>query len=89
MNYARTRPLEVTGPKAYGKGRKVRPSTLLAQTATTEQHGTSRSTSQSSEASGRSSAYKAVHEAAVAHKALLEAQLETERTVACLSEDKV
>ena len=84
MNYAKTRLLEATGTKSSGRGRKVRPPALLAQTATTAPHSTSRSASPSSEAtSRRSSAYKAVHEAAVARKALLEAQLEAEQTIAC------
>ena len=43
MNYARTRLLEVTGPKTSGKEKKVSPPALLAQTATTGPHGTSRS----------------------------------------------
>ena len=89
MNYAKTRLLEVTEFRASGKGGKVKPLTLLAQTAMTGPHGASRSSSPSSEAiSRRSSAYTAVHEAAVARKALLQAQLEAERTVARLSEDK-
>ena len=45
MNFARTRLLEVTDPKVYGKGRKARPPTLLAQTATTGTQGMSRSAS--------------------------------------------
>ena len=52
-------------------------------------HGASRSASPLSEAtSRRSSAYKAVHEAAIAREAFLEAQLEAEQTVARLSTDK-
>ena len=78
MNYARTRLLEATGPRNCGKGRKVRPSTLLAQTALSGPHGTSRFASTVIQAtSGRPSAYSSTV-AAVARKSLLEAQLEAE-----------
>ena len=64
----------------------MRPPALLAQTAATGHHGALRSASPSAEAtSRRSSAYQAVHEAAIARKALLQAQLEAEQSVARLS----
>ena len=79
LNYAKPRLLEATEPRASGKGRKVRPPAFIAQTAATGPHGTSRSASPSSEAlSKRSSAYIAIHEAAITGKALLQAQLEEE-----------
>ena len=82
--------IEVTEPKASGKGRKLRPPTLLAQTAAARSHGASRSASPSTQAtSRRSSAYRAVHEAVVPAKPYYRPQkLEKERTVARLSEDK-
>ena len=68
---------------------KVRPPTLLAQTAITGAHGTSRSLSPSSKRTSRpSSAYRAVHEAAMSRKALLQAQLEADSILAPLCEDK-
>ena len=71
------------GPRASGKGKRVRSSALLAQTSTIVLHGASRSSSPSFKAtSGRSSAYRAVHEAAVARKALIESQLEAKQTLA-------
>ena len=89
MNYAKNRLLEATETKASGKGRKVRPPALLAQTAATRPHGASRSARPSSDAtSRRSSAYKAEHEAAIARKPFLQAQLEAEQTIARLSADE-
>ena len=89
ITYAKTRLLEATGTRVSGMARKVRPPALLTQTAAAGPHGTSRSASPSSEAtSRRSSAYKAVHEAAIARKALLEAQFEAEQTIAGFSADK-
>ena len=88
MNYAKTGLLKAVEPRASAKGRKVRPPALLAQTAATGPDGTSRSASPSSEAtSKRSSAYRAIYEAAIARKALLQAQLEAEKTAARLSAD--
>ena len=77
------------GPRASGKGKQVRPPALLAQTGTTGPHGDSRSSSPSSKAaSARSSAYRAVHEAAKARKALLDAQIGVKQAASQLSERK-
>ena len=87
MNYARTRLQEAAAFKTSDKGKRVRPPALL--TATSGPHGASRSSSPSSKAtSGRSSAYRAVHEAAVARKALLDAQMEAREAVIQLSKKK-
>ena len=76
-------------PGPSGKNRQIRPPALLAQTVTTGPHGDSRSSSPSSKAvSGRSSAYRAVHEAAKARKALLEAQAGVKQAASQLSERK-
>ena len=89
MNYARARLQEATAPRPSGKSRQIRPPALLAQTGTTGPHGDSRSSSPSSKAvSGRSSAYRAVHEAAKARKALLEAQAGVKQAASQLSERK-
>ena len=89
MNYARARLQEDTAPRLSGKSRQIRPPALLAQTGTTGPHGDSRSSSPSSKAvSGRSSAYRAVHEAAKARKALLEAQAGVKQAASQLSERK-
>ena len=81
MEYARHRLQEATASRSSGKGHQIRPPAVpapLAQTTATGPHGESRSTSPESRAnratSGRSSAYRAVHEAAMARKTLLEAQ---------------
>ena len=89
MNYARARLQEATAPRASGKGKQVRPPALLAQTGTTGPHGDSRSSSPSSKAAAaRSSAYRAVHEAAKARKALLDAQIGVKQAASQLSERK-
>ena len=70
MNYARARLQEATASRPSGKSKQVRPPALLAQTGTTGPHGDSRLSSPSSKAaSARSSAYRAVNEAAKARKA--------------------
>ena len=80
---------EATAPRPSGKGKQVRPPALLAQTGTTGPHGGSRSSSLSSKAaSARSSAYRAVHEAAKARKALLDAQIDVKQAASQLSERK-
>ena len=89
MDYARARLQEATAPRASGKGKQVRPPALLALTSTTGPHGDSRSSSPSSKAaSARSSAYRAVHEAAKARKALLDAQIGVKQAASQLSERK-
>ena len=89
MNYARARLQEATAPRPSGKSRQIRPPALLEQTGTTGLHGDSRSSSPSSKTvSGRSSAYRAVHEAAKARKALLEAQAGVKQAASQLSELK-
>ena len=89
MEYARTRLQEAMAPRASGKGKQVRPPALLALTSTTGPHGDSRSSSPSSKAaSARSSAYRAVHEAAKARKALLDAQIGVKQVASQLSERK-
>ena len=89
MDYARARLQEATAPRASGKGKQVRPPALLALTKTTGPHGDSRSSSPSSKAaSARSSAYRAVHEAAKARKALLDAQIGVKQAASQLSERK-
>ena len=89
MDYARARLQEATAPRASGKGKQVRPPALLALTSTTGPHGNSRSSSPSSKAaSARSSAYRAVHEAAKARKALLDAQIGVKQAASQLSERK-
>ena len=78
MNYAGARLQEATAPRPPEKDKQIRPDGKygLAQTGTTGPHGDSRSSSPSSKAaSARSSAYRAVHEAAKARKALLDAQI--------------
>ena len=87
MEYARTRLMEATAYTTSGKGKRTRPPTVLAQTAATGPHGTSRASSPQSKSSARSSAYRAVHEAAVARKALLDAQMEARQAVIRLTED--
>ena len=89
MNYARARLQKATAPRPPGKGKHIRPPALLAQTGTTGPHGDSRSSSPSSKAaSARSSAYRAVHEAAKARKALLDAQIGVKQAASQLSERK-
>ena len=89
MNYARARLQEATAPTPSGKDKQVRPPGLLAQTGTTGPHGDSRSSSPSSKAvSARSSAYRAVHEAAKARKALLDAQAGVKQAASQLFERK-
>ena len=89
MEYARARLQEATAPRVSGKGKQVRPPALLALTSTTGPHGDSRSSSPSSKAaSARSSAYRAVHEAAKARKALLDAQIGVKQVASQLSERK-
>ena len=89
MNYAKARLQEATAPRPSGKGKQIRPPALLAQTGTTGPHGDSRSSSHSSKAvSARSSAYRAVHEAAKARKALLDAQAGVKQAASQLSERK-
>ena len=89
MNYAKARLQEATAPRPSGKGKQIRPPALLAQTGTTGPHGDSRSSSPSSKAmSARSSAYRAVHEAAKARKALLDAQAGVKQAASQLSERK-
>ena len=89
MNYARARLQEATAPRPSQKSKQVRPPALLAQTGTTGPHGDSRSSSPSSKAaSARSSAYRAVHEAAKARKALLNAQIAVKQAASQLSERK-
>ena len=89
MNYARARLQEATAPRPSGKCKQVRPPALLAQTGTTGPHGDSRASSLSSKAaSARSSAYRAVHEAAKARKALLDAQIGVKQAASQLSERK-
>ena len=89
MNYARARLQEATAPRPSGKSKQVRPPALIAQTGTTGPHGDSRSSSPSSKAvSARSSAYRAVHEAAKARKALLDAQAGVKQAASQLSERK-
>ena len=89
MNYARVRLQEATAPRPSGKSKQVRPPSLLARTGTTGPHGDSRSSSPSSKAaSARSSAYRAVHEAAKARKALLNAQIGVKQAASQLSERK-
>ena len=75
MEYARHRLQEATASRLSGKGRQVRLPAVpaaLAQTTATGPRGESRSTSPESRASratsGRSSAYRAVQEAAMARK---------------------
>ena len=87
-NYARARVQEATATRP-GKGRQIRPPTLLAQTGATGAHRDSRSSSPSSKAaSARSSAYRAVHETAKARKALLDAQIGAKQAASQLSERK-
>ena len=89
MNYAKTRLQEAAAPRPSGKGKQIRPPALLAQTGTTGPHGDSRSSSPSSKAAkARSSAYRAVHEAAKARKALLDAQIGVKQVTSQLSERK-
>ena len=89
MDYARAGLQEATAPRASGKGKQVRPPALLALTSNTGPHGNSRSSSPSSKAaSARSSAYRAVHEAAKARKALLDAQIGVKQAASQLSERK-
>ena len=89
MNYARARLQEAAAPRPSGKGKQTRPPALLVQTSTTGPHGDSRSSSPSSKAaSARSSAYRAVHEAAKARKALLDAQIGVKQAASQLSERK-
>ena len=89
MNYARARLQEATAPRPSGKSKQVRPTALLAQTGTTRPHGDSRSSSPYSKAaSARSSAYRAVHEAAKARKVLLDAQIGVKQAASQLSERK-
>ena len=89
INYARARLQETTASRPSGKSNQVRPPALLAQTGTTGPHGDSRSSSPSSKAaSARSSAYRAVHEAAKARKALLDAQIGVKQAASQLSERK-
>ena len=89
MDYARARLQEATAPRASEKGKQVRPPAFLALTSTTGPHGDSRSSSPSSKAaSARSSAYRAVHEAAKARKALLDAQIGVKQAASQLSERK-
>ena len=87
MNYAKARLEEATAPRQSVKGKQTRPPALLAQTSATGQHGDSCSSSPSSKAaSARSSAYNAVHQAAKAGKALLEAQVGVKQAASQLSE---
>ena len=93
MEYTRQRFQAATASRPSGKGLQVRPPVVtaaLTQTATTGPHGESRSTSLESKASratsGRSSAYRIVHEAALARKTLLEAQTDAIRAMARLAE---
>ena len=89
MNYARARLQEATAPRPSGKGKQIRPPTLLAQTGTTGPHGDSRSSSPLSKAaSARPSAYRAVHETAKSRKALLDAQISAKQAASQLSERK-
>ena len=89
MNYDRARLQEATAPRPSRKGTQVRPPALLVQTGTTGPHGDSRSSSPSSKAaSARFSAYRAVHEAAKARKALLDAQIGVKQAASQLSERK-
>ena len=89
MNYARARLQEATASRPSGKSKQVRPLALLAQNGTTGPHGDSRSSLPSSKAaSARSSAYRAVHEAAKARKALLDAQIGVKPAASQLSERK-
>ena len=89
MNYARARLQEATAPRPPRKSKKKRPPAMLAQTGTTGPHGDSRSSSPSSKAaSARSSAYRAVHEATKARKALLDAQIGVKQAASQLSERK-
>ena len=89
MNYARARLQEATASRPSGKSKQVRPPALLAPTSTTGPHGDSRSSLPSSKAvSARSSAYRAVNEAAKARKALLNAQIGVKQAASQLSERK-
>ena len=89
MNYARARLQEATASRPSGKSKQVRLPALLAQTGITGPHGDSRSSSPSSKvASARSSAYRAVHEAAKARKALLDAQIGVKQNASQLSDRK-
>ena len=87
MNYARARLQEATASQPPAKGRQVRPLALLAQASTTGLHGASCSSSPLSKtASGRSSVYRTVHEAAKARKAMLDAQVGVNQAASQLSE---
>ena len=89
MNYARARLQEATASGPSGKEKQIRPSPLLAQTSVTGPHGDSCSSSPSSKAaSARSSAYKVVHEAAKARKALIDAQIGVKHAASQQSERK-
>ena len=89
MNYAKARLQEAIAPRPSGKGKQIRPPPLLAQTSATGPHGDSCSSSPSSkEASARSSAYKVVHQAAKARKALIDAQIGVKQAASQLSERK-
>ena len=88
MNYARYR-LEASRAKSAGKQKKTRPPALRVQeelarySASTYRDGTTSSTS-----SRRSSAYRAVEEAAAARTAMLKAEAEAQRALARLADTR-
>ena len=89
MSYARTRLQNAKDSRASGKGRQVRSLTFFNPNSQKWANDAPGLTSFASKAtSGKFSDYRAEHEAAVARKAFLEAQLETNQAAACLSESK-
>ena len=89
-NYTGTRLQKATASRASGKNSQARPPALPVQTSINEPRSASRSFLPASRAtSGRSSAYRAVHEAAVAREAApLEAQMEARQAAIRLTESK-
>ena len=88
MNYARYRLEETNKPKTFGKHKKAPPAVCIRNTLGGDDALSTRDGATSVGSSPRSSAYRAVEEAAAARTAMLNAEAEAKRALARLADTR-